>query len=195
MVEQLDEKTLVEQAKQGSKEAFSQLVERNHKKIYNLAYRMTGNGEDALDVSQEAFIKAWQALPNFKGESAFSTWLYRLASNTAIDLLRKENRKPKTSLTSDFLEDEEGTETQIPDERFSPEKALEQKELSRAVETGLGLLSDQHRQVLVMRELSGLSYQEIATTLELDLGTVKSRIARGRGILKKFLQKEGQEPK
>lgn len=194
MAEQLEEKKLVEQARQGSQDAFRVLVEQNHKKIYNLAYRMTGNAEDALDVSQEAFFKAWQALPNFKGESAFSTWLYRLASNAAIDLLRRENRKPKTSLTSDYSQEEEGAEIQVPDERTSPEKVLEQKELSRAVEKGLGLLSVEHRQVLVMRELSGLSYQEIATTLELDLGTVKSRIARGRGILKKFLQKEGQEP-
>lgn len=191
---QQPDNTLVLAAKQGDTQAFEQLILQNQSKVYNLAYRMTGNSEDALDVSQEAFIKAWQALPNFKGESSFSTWMYRLTSNCAIDLLRKHKRKPQSSLTTNYLEDEEGSELQIPDQRFDPSHALQHKELGNAIEKGLRLLPPHHRDVLIMREIDGLSYHEISTTLALDLGTVKSRIARGRMALRKFLTKENMTP-
>lgn len=189
MLEQADN-SLVEQAKQGDQKAFAQLIEQNQKRIYSLAFRMTGNHEDALDVSQEAFLKAWKALPNFKEESSFSTWLYRLASNCAIDLIRKHKRQQESSLTTDF-QDQESAELQVPDERYCPQLALAQKELSTTIQEGLLLLPEHHRQVLVMREISGMSYQEISTTLDLDLGTVKSRIARGRANLRAFFQKKG----
>lgn len=187
----MTEKTILEEAKNGSQAAFGQLIEENQKRMYNLAFRMMGNHEDALDVSQEAFFKAWQGLPNFKGESSFSTWLYRLTSNTAIDHLRK--KKKETSLTTDFPDQDEGTELQIPDERYCPEESLVQKELGEMIQLGLDALPDHHRQVLIMRELSGMSYQEISTTLDLDLGTVKSRIARGRNGLRQFLKKKGMK--
>lgn len=191
---QAEDKSLVDQARNGSQEAFAQLIAQNQTKIYNLAYRMTGNHEDALDVSQDAFIKAWQALPNFKGDSSFSTWVYRLASNTAIDLLRKQKRKAENSLTTDYADDDEGTEIQIPDSRTEPAAAFATKELSTTIQRGLELLPPHHREVLIMREIQGLSYQEISTTLDVDLGTVKSRIARGRNTLRKFLQKENMTP-
>ncbi|MFI3255650.1 MAG: sigma-70 family RNA polymerase sigma factor [Eubacteriales bacterium] len=183
----MDEKNLVKQAQQGDESAFAQLIEENQKKVYRLAYRMTGNHEDALDISQEAFFKAWRALPNFKGESSFSTWIYRLTSNSAIDLLRKQQRQAHDSLTSPFQEDEEGTELQIPAEDISPEDALIHKEMGEMIAEGLEVLSPTHKEVLLMREMDGLSYQEISTTLGLDLGTVKSRIARGRKNLRDFL--------
>ncbi len=181
-------KTLVERAKEGDETAFAQLVEENQKRMYHLAYRMMGNHEDALDVSQEAFFKAWRALPNFKGESSFSTWLYRLTSNTAIDHLRK--RKDALSLTTDFEEQDQGNEMDIEDKGVSPENALIQKEIKEEIQEGLDKLPAHHRQVLVLREMFGMSYQEISTTLALDLGTVKSRIARGRKTLREFLQKK-----
>ncbi len=184
----MEEKSLVALAKDGDETAFSKLVEENQQRVYRLAFRMTGNHEDALDVSQEAFFKAWRALPNFKGESSFSTWIYRLTSNTAIDLLRKKQRTPYDSLTSTF-EGEEGTELLVPDTKVSPEEALIHKELGGMIEEGLATLPPHYQEVLVMREMEGLSYQEISTTLDLYLGTVKSRIARGRGRLRKFLQK------
>ncbi len=162
-------------------------MEQNQSRIYNLCYRMTGNHEDAQDVAQETFFKAWRGLPNFKEESSFSTWLYRLASNTAIDHLRKGKKYQDTSLTTSFSEGEEEVELEIPDNRQHPEDTLVQKELREQISQGLTLLPDHHRQVLLMREMEGRSYQEIATTLDLDLGTVKSRIARGRMSLRKFL--------
>lgn len=164
-------------------------MEQNQKRIYNLTYRMTGNHSDAQDVTQEAFFKAWRGLPNFKEESSFSTWLYRLASNASIDHLRKEKRREESSLTQTFEDSDQGSELEIPDDGHHPEQVLVEKELRDTIHLGLEQLPDHHRQVLLMREVDGLSYQEIATTLELDLGTVKSRIARGRGTLRKFLQK------
>lgn len=179
------EQDLVAQAKKGSQEAFAQLMEQSQQRMYQLAYRMTGQHQDAQDVCQEAFFKAWKALPNFKEESSFSTWLYRLTSNSAIDLLRKRKRQQESSLVEQFQGEEE--ELEIPDLREAPEDVLLQGEVRDKIHQGLEKLPPHHRQVLVMREVQGLSYQEIATTLALDLGTVKSRIARGRGALRGFL--------
>lgn len=190
MMDKNQERQYVAEGKNGSETAFRHLVEENQKRIYNLAYRMMGNHEDAQDVAQEAFFKAWSALPNFKGDSSFSTWLYRLASNTAIDHIRKKKRQQEYSLTTDFPEDEEGTEWQVPDENPSPESSLLHKELGEVIGEGLGKLPEHYRLVLTMRELGGMSYQEIATTLDSDLGTVKSRIARGRTQLREFLIKK-----
>lgn len=187
-----DEKKIIAEAQQGKESAFAQLVELHQKKVYNLAYRMTGNHEDAMDVSQEAFLKAWKALPNFKGDSSFSTWMYRLTTNAAIDFLRKQ--KPKDSLTSTYEADEEGTELQIPDTSISPETALMHKELGEFIQEGMSKLPSHQKEVLILREMEGLSYQEISSTLAVDLGTVKSRIARARTTLRSFLLKKDMSP-
>lgn len=134
---------------------------------------------------QEAFLAAWQGLPFFRGDSAFATWLYRLTSNACVDLLRKENRHQGPSL------DDETVSAEVPDPAPTPEKAVEQKELRRQIEAGLQMLSPEHREVLILREIQQLSYDEIADVLSLDLGTVKSRINRGRRQLREFLLKQG----
>ena len=159
-------------------------------RVYTLCLRMTGNREDALDLAQEAFLNAWRGLASFQGNSSFSTWVYRLASNACIDFLRKRKRRQQGE-SPHSLDDEEAPLPEPADPRGSPEEELERRELRRAVERGLQALPDHHRQVLVMRELSGMSYQEIGAVLDLDLGTVKSRIARARLALKKFLVQEG----
>ncbi len=182
---------LVNAAKQGDQGAFGALVEKYQAMAYSLALRMTGNPDDAADATQDAFLNAWRALPGFQGQSAFSTWLYRLTSNACIDLLRREKRRGALSMTV-AEEDEEGPhEAEIPDERWSPERELDRGETHRAIQAGLESLSPEHRQVLVLRELEGLSYQEIAQVLELEEGTVKSRIARARLALREFLLKTG----
>ena len=145
-----------------------------------------------MDLAQEAFLNAWRGLKFFKGDSAFSTWVYRLASNACIDHLRKQKRRQQAmSVTVSLDDEEEERQADIPDQRFQPETQLERKELRRAVGEGLNRLSDEHRQVLVMREVNGLSYQEIALVLGLEAGTVKSRIARARLALRKILLEEG----
>ena len=188
----MTEQELVSRAKQGDQDAFSKLVEANQNKIYTLALRMTGNPEDGADLAQEAFLRAWRSLPSFQGDSSFSTWLYRLASNLCIDFLRREKRRRAAAVTVSLDgEEEESPPYEVPDHRFTPESELERKELRAAVSRGLLKLSDEHRQVLVLRELEGLSYAEIAGRLELEEGTVKSRIARARLALRNILLSDG----
>ena len=186
----MTELELVQAAQQGDQGAFSQLVEQNQGKIYSLCYRMTGNSEDAADLTQEAFLNAWRGLSKFGGQSSFSTWLYRLASNACIDFLRREKRRSALSMTLES-KDEEDHQADLPDERWSPERELERKESRQALQAGLAALSPEHREVLLLRETEGLSYQEIARCLGLEDGTVKSRIARARMSLREFLLKSG----
>ena len=143
------------------------------------------HAELAEEAAQEAFLAAWQGLPFFRGDSAFATWLYRLTSNACVDLLRKENRHQGPSL------DDESVSAEVPDPTPTPEKAVEQQELRRQIEAGLQTLSPEHREVLILREIQQLSYDEIADVLSLDLGPVKSRINRGRRQLREFLLKQG----
>ena len=186
----MTESELVQAAQSGDQSAFAQLVTANQAMVYSLTYRMTGNPEDAADLTQEAFLNAWRSLGTFGGQSAFSTWIYRLASNACIDFLRREKRRSSLSMTLED-DDEEDRQADLPDDRWSPQRALERKEAQEAVRQGLAALSSEHREVLILRELEGLSYAEIAHALGLEEGTVKSRIARARLSLREFLLKSG----
>lgn len=183
----MDEQKLISLAQKGDQAAFEQLLDHYQKPVYHQALRLVGNPEDAADVTQEVFLKVWKHLPSFRGESSFSTWLYRLTDNAALDLIRREKKRRGDS----SLDDEEGALTLPADPAPTPHQAIEQKELHQAVAEGLAQLSEEHRQVLVMREINGLSYEQIGSILDLSPGTVKSRIARARISLAKFLQKAG----
>lgn len=177
---------LVRAAAEGSEDAFAQLVRLHENKVYSLALRMCGRSEDAADVAQEAFLAAWRGLPAFRGEAGFSTWLYRLTTNAAIDHLRRARRERGTLSLDDGalgLDAVDGGEL--------PQEHAERQELRSAVEQGLARLGADHRQVLVLRELRQLSYEEIARELDVDLGTVKSRISRARSALRKILLESG----
>ena len=187
----MDDSLLVLQAKEGSREAFSSLVELHQTKVYNLALRMTGSPEDAADLSQEAFLNAWKGLPAFQGDSSFSTWLYRLTSNVCIDFLRREKRRQNIGGALSLDDDEADRANLVPDRAPSPQAVLEGKELKEAIRRGLEQLSPEHRQVLVLREITGLSYAEIAAAAGLEEGTVKSRIARARLALRSILKADG----
>lgn len=177
----------------GDVNAFEQLMHAHEKTVYNLALRSLGNPQDAEDVTQEAFLKAYRSLSSFRGDSKFSVWLYRIVSNLCLDLLRARQRRPVQSLT---VEDDEGEvgELEIPDEHFSPEKLLDRKLTREAVQRGLASLPDDARQILLLRELRGLSYEEIGDVLGLEPGTVKSRIFRARKRLCAFLMQDGNLP-
>lgn len=185
----MTEQELVHSAQKGDTSAFGQLVEAHQSKIYSLCYRMTGNAEDAADLTQEVFLSAWRSLSRFQEQSSFGTWVYRMATNASIDFLRREKRRQVLSMTME--EDSEERQAQVPDERYSPHRLLEQKEARQAVADALAALSPEHRQALVLREMEGLSYQEIGQLLDLEEGTVKSRIARARLALRDFLIKSG----
>ena len=185
------ESELVQRARQGDEGAFAALVEQNQSRIFNLALRMTGNPDDAAELAQEALINAWKGLSKFQGGSSFATWLYRLTSNACIDFLRREKRRSGLSMTVSLDEDEEERQVELPDLRYSPEVEAERRELRAAIREGLDTLSEEHRKVLVLRELDGLSYAQIGQILGLEEGTVKSRIARARVALRKYLVSTG----
>ena len=186
-----DDAILAERARDGDQEAFALLVERHQTRVYNLALRLTGSAEDAADLSQESFLKAWRGLASFHGESSFSTWLYRLTSNACIDFLRAEARRKSAGPSLD--DEDSGLANQLPDRAPSLQAQLEEKELRQALEEGLRQLSPDHRQALALRQ-AGLSYAEIAQAVGVEEGTVKSRIARARLALRNFLKETGNLP-
>ena len=187
------EAAVIRRVLDGDGNAFEDLVAAYEKNVYNLALRSTVYAQDAEDMAQEAFVKAYTSLPGFRGDSKFSVWLYRIVSNVCLDFLRRQNRRPASSLSQ---EDEDGEETQmdIPDESQSPEQLLERSLTQEAVQRGLQSLSAEQRQILLLREIQGLSYEEIAETLDLEAGTVKSRIFRARKKLCAFLIADGNIP-
>ena len=177
----------------GEVNAFEDLVSAYEKNVYNLALRMTGNAQDAEDMAQESFIKAYNSLESFRGDSKFSVWLYRIVSNVCLDYLRRQGRRGALSLSQ---EDEDGQEVQLdlPDESQSPEQLLERKLTREAVQRGLQALPEDQREILLLREIQGLSYEEIGLALQLEAGTVKSRIFRARKRLCAFLLADGNIP-
>ena len=189
---EINEKEIIERVLGGDTEAFSELVTRYEKTVYNLALRMVGDRTDAADMAQEAFVKAWTNLPSYRGESKFSAWLYRITTNVCLDFLRHKNRRPQVSLSTS--DDDEERQLDIPDPKSMPEELLMKKLGMEAVHRGLERLPPKHRQILVMRELGGLSYSEIAAQLSLEEGTVKSRIFRARKNLCAFLLGDGNIP-
>ena len=182
------EQKWIHAAREGDQNAFAELVRLYEKKVFALTLRMCKNPEDAAEAAQEAFLAAWQGLPNFRGDAAFSTWLYRLASNACVDLLRREGRHRDVAGPS-F--NDEVANLEVPDTAASPHDLAERAELRTQVEEGLAALSPEHREVLILREIHQLSYDEISRILNLDSGTVKSRISRGRRQLRNFLLKSG----
>ena len=183
-----EERKIIKKAAAGNADAFEQLLLKYQTPIYNLCLRITGNQEDAADMTQEAFLKAWRSLSSFQFDSSFSTWLYRLASNTCLDYLRSLKRRPQCSLT---VEDDEGEEQvlDVIDEAPTPEEALLSAEERSQLVNALSQLETSQRQIITLRVVNDLSYAEIAEILDVKEGTVKSRLARARDSLrKKFLQ-------
>ena len=180
-----DELRAVRAVLDGDTDRFEELVRANEAAVYRLCRRMLGNDEDALDASQEAFFKAFRSLRSFRGESRFSTWLYRLASNVCLDMLRKRPEAPPLSA------DEDERVAVLPDRGPTPQETLEQSEIRAAVERALETLPPEFREAVVLRDVSGLSYDEIGRIAGLEPGTVKSRIFRARKKLAQALLADG----
>ena len=183
MIDAQLESVWLDAARRGDQEAFGELVRIYEKRVFALTSRMCRNPDDAAEAAQDAFLAAWQGLPKFRGDSSFATWLYRLASNACVDLLRRENRRQADSLDEAALD--------LPSTEPSPQESAERKELREQVEDGLRQLPPDYRAVLVLREIHQLRYDEIAQALSLDVGTVKSRIKRGRKRLREILLQSG----
>lgn len=188
----MDENKIIEQVLAGDNNAFGLLVERYQDRVYNLALRMCGNPDDAFDLAQEAFFRAWRGLSGFQGDSAFSTWLFRLSSNVCLDWLRAKKRRPTVSLTA---VDDDGEETQLdlPDPGKSPEELLEAAEDRATLAKAMNQLPVEYRQILTMRAINDMSYTEIAEALQIREGTVKSRISRARLALRNILMENGNK--
>ena len=182
-----EERIAVEKVKNGDSGAFELLVIATQNDVYAVAYKMLGNSEDALDASQDAFIKAYTGISKFRGDAKFSVWMYRITYNICLDKLRKTRRRPVVSIEPE----EDAPELQIADESPSPEDSLISREAAELVHRGLDTLSPKLRSVLVLREVSGLSYAEIAEATGLREGTVKSRINRARLTLAEFIRAHG----
>lgn len=185
----LFENEIIRSVLRGNVNDFEKLVAAYEKNVYNIALRMVGDPEDAADMTQETFIKAYRALSSFRGDSKFSSWLYRIASNVCLDFLRSRSRHPQVSLST--VDEDDRATFELPDMRQNPEEQLMKKLGMEAVRRGLEQLPEQQRQILVLRELGGLSYAELAQTLGLEEGTVKSRIFRARKRLCALLLCDG----
>lgn len=183
------ENEIIRSVLRGNVNDFEKLVTAYEKNVYNLALRMVGDPEDAADMTQETFIKAYRALSSFRGDSKFSSWLYRIASNVCLDFLRSRSRHPQVSLST--TDEDDRTTFELPDMSRNPEEQLMKKLSMEAVRRGLEQLPEQQRQILVLRELGGLSYAELARILGLEEGTVKSRIFRARKRLCAILLRDG----
>ncbi len=183
-----NEQAVVRRARAGDQGAFEELVFTYEKKIYHLSLRYTGSEQDAMDVTQEVFLRVFRFLPQFQEESRFSTWLYRIAVNANMDFLRKRGQANDLSLDA---EDEEGLSYDISDLRYNPESQLERIELQQAICQGIQSLPPRMREILILRDISGLTYEEIGRALSIEQGTVKSRLSRARGRLCAFLTANG----
>jgi len=182
---------ILQKAASGDMDAFETLIVQYEKLIYNIAWRIMGNAEDAKDIAQEAIIKIYRNLAACKSLDLFKAWAAKITHNTCMDELRR--RKNKATESYDAMLEEGRADADIRGVELgssvsdSPEAALMQKELQGIIADGLGKLSDEHRALLVLRDVQGISYEEIADITNLPLGTVKSRISRGRSNLKRIL--------
>ncbi|MCH9681041.1 MAG: sigma-70 family RNA polymerase sigma factor [Deltaproteobacteria bacterium] len=185
-----DDHTLVTAAQKGDRRAFQVLYQRYERKVYSVAYGFLRNQEDALDVLQEAFIKVHRYLPNFEGQSSFYTWLYRIVANLCIDHLRRSGRKRDVEFDDRLRHDgeaESATDLTPISALGDPSAAVKNKEILSAVQHSLGQLSDKHRMVIVMRELQGLSYADMAKAMNCSKGTIMSRLFHARRNMQKLL--------
>jgi len=177
-----DEATTIRRAQNGDGTALEELLLVYEKKVYNIAYRLMGSEADAADMAQEALIKIYRSIRGFKGEASFSSWVYRLTVNTCMDGLRKRKRAPislEFACESGVSFEDSGAD--------APEARALSIERAEDIQKAINMLSAEHRAVVVMRDIGGLSYEEIASSLTISVGTVKSRINRGRQRLKELL--------
>ena len=179
MANNVTDKELIERVKNGEKSAYDLLVLKYQQRIVNLVSRFVRNHSDALDVTQEAFIKAYRALPNFRGDSAFYTWLYRIAVNTAKNHLAVQLRRPRTS-DYDVSDIEQIEGNNALKDQATPESLLLKDELQATVLKAIDDLPEDLKTAIMLREIEGLSYEEIACVMGCPIGTVRSRIFRAR---------------
>ena len=182
---------LIQKAQKGDTNAFGTLVASYEKFIFNVACKMFSNSEDAQDIAQEALIKAYKNIDKFDFNSSFSTWLYRITVNACIDEMRR--RKGRESISIDAEDEESGLAVQIEDTSLGAEERVIQNETVSEVRAAIDKLSEEHKTVIILRDLQDMTYEQVAQTLDLSIGTVKSRLARARKSLKDIILKDREQ--
>lgn len=186
-----EDQEAVQAAIRGNGEAFDRLVEKYYKKIYNLAYRFVGDREEANDLAQEIFTAAYKNLKKFRGDAKFSTWLFQIASNRGKNKFKYLKRRGHFATRPQTEEEEERDplKSGIPDYSTNPETLLAGKQIQRLVQKAIDDLDPEHKEIVVLRDIEGFSYEEIARILNLPEGTTKSRLHRARMVVKEKLKK------
>lgn len=182
------EKLLVKKSQSGDVESFELLISSYDKRAYNIAYRIMGNEEDAKDMAQEALLRVFRSIKDFKGQSSFSTWLYRIVTNVCLDELRKRKNEKYISMDSSIQTEEGELHLELCSDKETPEIAYERTEQMELIKNAIRNLSEEYRSVIVLRDIQGFSYEEISNMLDCSLGTVKSRINRARNMLRDKLK-------
>ncbi|MDE2127036.1 MAG: sigma-70 family RNA polymerase sigma factor [Armatimonadetes bacterium] len=186
-MEDASEQRIIEQCKRGDRNAFDRLMATYQKRVYNLAYRLTGNYDDANDVSVDAFIRVFQAIKLFRGDANFSTWLYRIVTNVYLDRRKRAQNRTHLSLEEYISLDESSVSRQVEDPAPRPSEVAEQRERAETIQQAIETLPDYQRAMIVLYHTEGLSYEEIAEAMDLPIGTVKSRLNRARLTLRSRL--------
>lgn len=183
----IEEQELIARCQRGDLSAYEPLVTKYRERIYVQAFNLTRNADDATDLCQETFVKAWKSIHRFRGQSSFYTWLYRIATNLGIDLIRSKQKNPMTPF-EDTLDREETEENKPFTKNELPSDDLLRKELGEAIESAIAKLTHDHREVILLREYEGLDYKDIAQAVGCSIGTVMSRLHYARANLQKMLR-------
>ena len=187
-VADLSDHDLIEATKNGYEAAFAEIVNRYRNPLTNYIYRMLNDYEEAVDLAQETFVRVYFAINRYHTDYAFSTYIYRIASNLAISEIRKRKRRKLMSLTGFFQYESEEVDLHPPDEKPLPDADLVSDEEKTVIAKAIATLPDKYRAPIILRDIEGRTYEEIAEILELGLGTTKSRISRARGLLRDKLK-------
>lgn len=177
----------IQRLKKGDRDAFNDIVREYEKQVINIAFGMLSDREDAFDAAQEVFIKVYKSIDSFRGQSSFTTWIYRITANVCNDMLRKRQRSAKTISIYQNEGEDKNTVAELTDTNPTPEEAVELNERQRVVREGIASLSDDFKAVITLCDIEGFSYEEAAKILSVPHGTVKSRLNRARNALKKKL--------
>jgi RNA polymerase sigma-70 factor, ECF subfamily len=182
------EKLLVKKSQSGDVESFELLINAYDKRAYNIAYRVMGNEENAKDMAQEALLRVFRSIKDFKGQSSFSTWLYRVVTNVCLDELRRRKNEKYVSMDSTIQTDSGELHMELCSDKETPESVYERVEQRELITKAINELNEDYKSVIVLRDIQGFSYEEISNMLDCSLGTVKSRINRARNMLRERLK-------
>jgi len=186
----LADSELVKRAQRGNAPAFEELVKRYERKVYNIAYRMLSNEEEAKDALQDTFIRAYRFIKKFKGDSSFYTWLYRITTNVCLTRLKRRKGKESVTVSLDEpIQNDDDTVRELSDETHGPEILFKRRQTQQAIQNAISELPSDYRSVIVLRDLQGLSNKEVSKALRLSIAAVKSRLHRGRIFLRNRLSK------